>query len=94
MKHPRGALIPPGFYDKHHRVGKKLADANYYGFIDYALGAGFDGMAVLTRWNAESTAKIYCQQFGGTLKSVTAEGKTVSAWQAYVDGIEVLFSVK
>lgn len=94
MKHARGALTPPGFYDNLHQVGKKLTDAQYYGFIDYKLGAGFDGMAVITRWHSLATAIIYCKGAGGKLRTTKVEGKTISGWQATIDGIEVLFTEK
>lgn len=92
MKHARGALTPPGFYDNLHQVGKKLTDV--YGFIDYQLGAGFDGMAVITRWHSLATAIIYCKGVGGKLRIIKVEGKTISGWQATIDGVEVLFTEK
>jgi hypothetical protein len=81
-------------YDKIIQIGEKIADANYNGFIDYEIAMGLDGMGVHTNWSSESTAKAVCENhFQGKFKTVlpTYSYGEHSYWQAYVDGIEVLF---
>lgn len=88
MKHGRGALTPPGFYSEQEAAAKTLASMP--GYLDYALVAGVNGMAIRVEFDSVFNAQHAAMHYKGTWHEIPQTGAKVL--YGLVKGVEVFYS--